>query len=283
MRTPNPQVEPMRSFGLYAVSGVPWIMHRAHQHNDIEISFLTRGWMKGIMGGRPHCMKPGTIFLFWAAYPHWNTGNDPETMNYRVNLPLDVFLRFRLPTAFKQGLLAGNVYAAESGEEMPLDAALFDHWAKGCGPGDTSHRESMVAMLEARLMAVVPQCRPLDCVRRAVMEESGRVQTGDAQMQELLSILVRDFREEISLKAIALKLGLHPSRASRLFHRFCGMTCIEFLTKCRLAHAQNLLLTTERKILNIAMDSGFPSISQFYAAFTSHVGTTPQQFRLSIR
>jgi AraC-like DNA-binding protein len=224
-------------------------------------------------------MEPGILSMFWAAYPHWSTGSDPEALNYMVAVPLDGFLRFRLANELKQQLLGGEFLVTESDADIALDSALFDHWARTGSPINGPQHEAMMAMIEARLMTIGSRWRPLHAGSRPVSTHCGTIDASNPVLVAMLEILMRDFREEVSIEGISRELGLHPSNASRLFHRHCGMTCIEFLTQSRLAHAQNLLMTSDRKVLDVALDSGFRSISQFYAAFASRLKTTPQGFR----
>ena len=61
-----------------------------------------------------------------------------------------------------------------------------------------------------------------------------------------------------------------------LFRRVVGVPIKEHITRIRLSHAQMLLSNSDDKILSIAMDSGFGSLSSFYEAFQSH-STPPLQ------
>ncbi len=57
---------------------------------------------------------------------------------------------------------------------------------------------------------------------------------------------------------------------------------MEHLTFHRIAHAQRLLATTDAKVIDVANESGFPSLSRFYAAFRSVCGQTPNAFRQQV-
>ncbi len=64
-----------------------------------------------------------------------------------------------------------------------------------------------------------------------------------------------------------------------LFQRTFGTTLVKYITEHRLSHAQRLLVTTEESILNIAMNSGFGSLSRFNEAFRQALGCTPREYR----
>ena len=52
-----------------------------------------------------------------------------------------------------------------------------------------------------------------------------------------------------------------------------------YITHIRLNHAQMLLASSDLKIIGVAMDSGFNSLSSFCEAFQTHETKTPAAFR----
>jgi len=61
-----------------------------------------------------------------------------------------------------------------------------------------------------------------------------------------------------------------------------GMTLSQYLTLQRVAHAQRRLATSGDVIQEIALDSGFGSVSRFYEAFRQQTGNSPRRFRLQM-
>ena len=71
-----------------------------------------------------------------------------------------------------------------------------------------------------------------------------------------------------------------PSDVAFVKHRFViGVTVGEYLARQRLGHAQALLVSSSANVTDIALDSGFGSVSRFYAVFNEALGKTPRQFR----
>jgi AraC-like DNA-binding protein len=56
-------------------------------------------------------------------------------------------------------------------------------------------------------------------------------------------------------------------------------TLTQYLTQHRLSHAQRLLATSNAKILSIAMESGFGSVSRFNDVFRTSFGCSPRAYR----
>jgi len=44
-----------------------------------------------------------------------------------------------------------------------------------------------------------------------------------------------------------------------------------------------MLATTDAKMIDVAMDSGFGSVSQFHALFKIRCGCTPRAYRINLR
>lgn len=87
------------------------------------------------------------------------------------------------------------------------------------------------------------------------------------------------FSEPLTIAEIAAAAGLHPNYAMPLFQRHCGITIRDYLLQHRLTRAQQLMLTSDAKVIDVAMASGFGSVSAFYAAFTRTLGEPPEHYR----
>ena len=84
---------------------------------------------------------------------------------------------------------------------------------------------------------------------------------------------------ELTLKALARKLGYSEYYLSRKFREVSGMRLREYLRQRRLAFALKALRDTDRGILDIALDHGFSSHEAFTRAFRSAYGITPSAYR----
>jgi AraC-like DNA-binding protein len=58
---------------------------------------------------------------------------------------------------------------------------------------------------------------------------------------------------------------------------------IDYLTQQRVAHAQQMLITSDANVADIALESGFQTLSHFYSAFARLCGTSPGKYRAMLR
>ena len=66
---------------------------------------------------------------------------------------------------------------------------------------------------------------------------------------------------------------------SRIFHEVVGMSFREKQAQVRLSRAQELLATTESKVVEVALESGYQSLSLFNLMFKRRFGMTPAKWR----
>ncbi|MCT1775104.1 helix-turn-helix domain-containing protein [Brachybacterium sp. p3-SID957] len=91
---------------------------------------------------------------------------------------------------------------------------------------------------------------------------------------------VRDHhRSALRMADVAGAVHLTPSHAMTVFRRTVGVTLGQYVTMCRVAEAQRLLLTTSLRVTAIAEEAGFGSLSSFYEHVSSACGMTPREYR----
>lgn len=88
------------------------------------------------------------------------------------------------------------------------------------------------------------------------------------------------FDQSISLAQVAQASHVSSAHLSRLFKQETGRSVVEHLHRLRIHRAMELLATTPRSLLEIALDCGFESIEHFHRLFRRHTGTTPRAYRL---
>ena len=86
-----------------------------------------------------------------------------------------------------------------------------------------------------------------------------------------------------NLDGLAEVLHLSRSQTCRILKKLYGMTFREKLVRTRMEHAAWLLRHTDKRIGDIAADSGYASESRFYQTFRERFGRTPENYRALYR
>ncbi len=85
---------------------------------------------------------------------------------------------------------------------------------------------------------------------------------------------------ELALTDVARLVGTNRSYLSEYFNHELGITFNDYVNNFRVSHAENLIRSnSESSIEEVAVSSGFNSISTFRRAFHKKHGVTPSQYR----
>lgn len=251
-------------------------MRRPDRHNEIELNLLRGGTMTYLLGGRPVTIQARRLVAFWAAIPHQIIGVEGRVEYYVVTLPLAWCLQSRLPARLMDRLLDGQFLCDPNEDRFELDWAQFEVWEEDLKTAGAAMPEAAPLELQARLIRLAESLpgEPSQRLRPAVIGE-GAVN----KAEQMAACIARHYQEPLQIKEIADRVGLHPNYAMSLFRRTFRITLNDFLTQHRVSHAQRLLVTTDRKVVDVALDSGFRSLSRFYIAFRKVCGTHPSRYR----
>lgn len=89
----------------------------------------------------------------------------------------------------------------------------------------------------------------------------------------------RHYSEELSLKTLSQKAGLHPNYLGQLFQQEVGSSFSDYVNQYRIEKATQLLLNTDRKTAEIALSVGYLDTSYFYRQFKKYSGVSPTELR----
>jgi AraC-like DNA-binding protein len=274
-----------RDFAPYGFTCEVWEprqMPRPDRHDEIEINFLDRGSLTYLMGGQRVTVHARRVSAFWAAVPHQIVAFDNVNYYYVVTVPFGWVLQWGLPEQLMVALTQGQIVADTRCTRPALDRQLFEQWHEDV-EGRRSTNNVVVLELRARLLRLAESVVDEDRTPAVVGNNSSPLQQTNLEKAESMACFVaRNYTSRIQVKDIAGCVGLHPDYAATLFRKTFGTTLNVLITRHRVAHAQRQLVTTDERVLDIAHDSGFDSLSRFNRAFKQIAGLTPREYRKTL-
>ncbi len=93
----------------------------------------------------------------------------------------------------------------------------------------------------------------------------------------------QNYSRNISLDEVARRCYLSPSYFSHVFREATGLSFTAYLKRVRVRRAQQLLLTTNKSIGEVAQAVGYSDPNYFSRVFKSVVGKTPYDYRTGKR
>ncbi len=96
---------------------------------------------------------------------------------------------------------------------------------------------------------------------------------------EIAQFINRNFSEPLSLTSLANRFYISPSYLSKVFKETTNFTFVEYLNNVRVKEAKRLLLESRKKVVEIAAEVGFGSVTHFGRVFKEITGNPPLFYR----
>ena len=274
-----------RAFGRFGMRIFkPQIMERPHWHGHVEINFIRRARMHYIVDGEAIVVEPDEAVVFWAGIPHQLVsvetvaGVDPPELG-NIYLPLDAFLYMSHIPKLQVDLLTGAMTAIPY-DILPWSTLL--RWFGDYRAGDPARIDLVKAELNALFRRV--SLTPSRTLRQSWLgaADAGAPVSASAHIRHVVAMVrfvLDNLERPLKNAEVTAITGLHTNYALALFTKIMLLPLKQFIIRMRLLRARGLLLESDLAISSVATESGFLSMSQFYAHFSAAYGTSPQQLR----
>ncbi len=126
----------------------------------------------------------------------------------------------------------------------------------------------------------------LTLLGRNYMENANRFDVANTKQQEYTEkfMSICDYisvhcTEDLHLDDIAALAGFSKFHFTRLFKQFTNVSFYKYLNQKRIANAETLLTNPDYSVTDVALNSGFSSLSSFIRMFKIVKNCTPTEFR----
>jgi AraC-like DNA-binding protein len=252
-----------------------------HHHASVELNFPLECDLKYSFSGRAVLAPRNRLTVFWGAAPHCVTGvvGEGETINLYVSF--SQLVEWNLPDKFVNALIAGDIIASSTAEQV--DPMIFTRWHDEFQLENSALNSLLFGELQMRLQRLA--YTGWECILPGNSQGEAMAKGRDQMrhVEHMLRYISDNYTSHISVPDIAAQAQLSPSYAMTLFRQVVGVPIKEYIVRIRLSHARMLLTSSDMKIVSIAMDCGFGSLSTFYEAFQARSMQTPAAFRRDSR
>jgi AraC-like DNA-binding protein len=245
----------------------PRFMINKHLHETWEFYLQLHGITRWHADHRSWTVRPGDLFGVAPQIVHAMT-EEPGANIHFVYAAIDP----ARPLGRHLGLAAGwtglgrVIHLHKASDLVDPFAQLINEVATGrqfLGTGLTLAVDRIVLELTRRLRQVSPS----------------RVLDSHPAVQEIRTLLDRDYARPWRLKDLADRVGLAPNYLAGLFTAEHGRGPHEYQTERKIARAKQLLTASDLSITAIAVEVGFSSGQHLARTFRQQTGTTPSAYR----
>lgn len=252
-----------------------------HAHPAMEISIPNRHGIY-VVGQKEYTFQPGDIFLFRSSERHGisQLGGSGDALCLGFHFFPDTFW-----SSLDQELVSEFISA------FSPDRPNFENRI----PGTSPEAAAIVALLKAieqefdqkpyhyehaiRANISLLMLQLLRACPAPAFAVSKSKTSHLKQVSAVMQYIDTHYSQKISLSELASVAHMSPSYLSHVFSSATGFSLWDYIIAKRIEQAKYLLLSTDRKVLDIALECGFQNSVHFNKCFRNQTGMTPSVYR----
>lgn len=246
----------------------------AHWHDDLEISFVSKGRVRFYVGGQEKDRVAGRICIASSGEVH------SATPVFKSPYDIDTGITLLIQHDFLHSVIPNydNITFADpqKEEEEKIAACLARIEELYEGQRDVS--------VSVRILGLVCQILSILLEECAIERDSVDVNYWkDSERQKIiLDYIHLNYDQPLKQGELAEKFHFSKEYFCRFFKRYTGQTFKEYLTGYRLVHAEQMLRSSGSSIVEIAHCNGFPDEQSFIRAFKNQYKESPGKYRKAL-
>jgi AraC-like DNA-binding protein len=264
-----------RSFVAYSFR-TPFFEFKWHYHPEYELTLITKGQGKRIVGDHHEHFDVGDLVLLGPHLPHtWFTDSAPQESEAVVIQFSEEFISSFVGMSEFEGIqqLLQDAYRGiffEATEEirtfitqLPLKGGVF------------------------RITDLIVILQVLALKRRKYLSSELFSVAKNPKTQYRINIVCQYVQDNshltITIDEMAAKLHLTKSAFCKFFKRVMKMSFTDYLNEIRIANVCQWLVSSDKTIGTIAHEAGFESLTYFNRVFLKKKAMTPSDFRIKMK
>ena len=110
-------------------------------------------------------------------------------------------------------------------------------------------------------------------------DKSGSENKSHQTIKAALDYIRKNFAKDFSIADLAVECGYSETYLMKLFKKYTGITCIDYINNYRMNKAGEMLISGNEQIIDVAFSCGYSNISYFNKLFKEAYEMTPKEFR----
>lgn len=270
-----------------AATAGPRLCIKAHSHSYIEILYCLSGVHEAMLNWKPYQFGPGDMVLINSREIHQVRCISEERSCYLV-LRFEPELLYSIyPNTFEIKYMlpfitnktpTQKVFSAAEIKDTFIPTA-FDELLTDYETQPYCYELALHTNIYRIFLWILRYWHKKGIVVDNIIDDVGLMK----RFQSVLDYMYKHYAEDLTVSELAERYHLSYSYFSRMFKKIVGQNFREYLNYIRIKKAEQLLVTTDLNITEIAMEIGFSSSSYFVQQFKEHKKVSPRQFRKKYR
>lgn len=243
-------------------------------HNDLELLLVVNGEVEVCSNGVSRILETDDIILINSNIGHATLARKPDSIAMVIHIDPIILKEYYENAEFLSFDLCST---KENRNEKPfvLIRSYLSEMILCCAKEDAEQKLLFESSFYSLLHGISKHFPPKEIQSSTLITNQKKF---DA-INKMLKYINKNYKRKITLDRLAKESGYNSSYVSQLFKSYLGINFYDYLTRIRLREATRELSQSENKILDIALENGFPDIKAFNLTFKENFGKSPTEYR----
>jgi len=254
-------------FHYFQVSRDP--ISSLHYHDVFEVGICIKGFGIFVLDKEIYSYKPGDIFVIGPEIMH-RAQSDSKSDD------LWAFLSFRSED-WSSTKLPRDTKLVRNKLNNPDIHSLMMFILDELKNKQLGYKEIIHGYLESFINLSNREYKNSEIMRGKIISKDGIIL--DSRVRKAIDIMMSFSEYQLSISEIAKRCNISVSYLRKLFVEQTNLSPKSFQMKIYIKRAMSLMAGSNRKIVDIAFDCGFNSLTSFNRQFNKNIGMTPFEWR----
>lgn len=245
-----------------------------HLHRDMELLLLLRGSVIIKVAGGQHLLKENDFFIIGRNEIHSLVATNEN--NLILALQFDVnFCKSYFPNLSRTRFLVRHIIREEQPDGwLKLRTCIKDIIGAYSGK-QFGYPLTIMSSLNSLCFTLFDLCKTEDIEDSALALEERQAN----RLSRIVEYIHENYADKISLMKLAQKENLDMYYLSHFIHDSLGISFQQYLNRVRAEKAARLLLSSNKRKIDICLETGFSDYRYLSKAFLKEYGCSPADFK----
>lgn len=259
-------------------------MIHTHWHREIEILYISRGIMEVKIEGKSYIGKEGDILFIPPNQLHGAVSYNHSPCAFFAIVFDSLFIKSNFSDFIQQSYIDSIIefpskYIVHATNDLPNIAELRNNVVQIID--EFALKEPFFELsLKANLLLFLKNIYlNKDKLFRHEYYTDNKNEVNSYKCKKIVLYLEEHYKNRITLEEISTHIGFSKEHFCRFFKKNFRMTFVNYLNQMRIKKAEYLLLNTNLKVIDIALEAGFEDSNYFTSIFKKETKMTPSDYR----
>jgi AraC-like DNA-binding protein/quercetin dioxygenase-like cupin family protein len=243
-------------------------------HNDLELLLVLNGEIEVCTNGVSRILETDDMVIINSNMGHATLAQKPDSIVMLMHID-PIFLKDYYKNIEFLSFDLWSTKETRNNKPFTLIRAYLSEMILCCNKQDPEQKLLFESSFYSLLHTIILHFPPKEIHSATFMINQKKFNAID----RLIKYINKNYKKKITLDVLAKESGYNSSYVSQLFKSYLGINFYDYLTRIRLREATRELSRSENKILEIALENGFPDIKAFNSTFKDSFGKSPTEYR----